>query len=113
MKVSFHRLSWRSHVLALTLAASLVPAVSAAENSCRAPNAYVQRNLVADRPDFAKNVDPNLVNAVGISFNPVGNVWVSDNGTGLSTLYDGNGDPESLVVAKVKELAAKVGRKAP
>ncbi|HEX8441522.1 TIGR03118 family protein [Archangium sp.] len=99
MKVSFHRLSWRSHALALTLAASLVPAVSAAENSCKAPNAYVQRNLVADRPGFAEHVDPNLVNGVGVSFNLVGNVWVSANGTGTSTLYDGDGVPEELVVA--------------
>jgi uncharacterized protein (TIGR03118 family) len=99
MKASFNRLSWRSPVLALTLAASLVPAVSAAENSCRAPNAYVQRNLVADRPGFAAHVDPNLVNAWGIAFNPVGDVWVADNKTGVSTLYTGDGVPESLVVS--------------
>jgi uncharacterized protein (TIGR03118 family) len=99
MKVSFNRLSWRSHALALTLAASLVPAVGAAENnSCRAPNAYVQRNLVADRPGFAEHVDPNLVNPFGIAFNLVGNVWVSDNRTGVSTLYDGDGVPEDLIV---------------
>jgi uncharacterized protein (TIGR03118 family) len=112
MKVSSHRLSWRSHALALTLVASMVPAVSAAENSCRAPNAYVQRNLVADRPGFAENVDPNLVNGWGISFNLVGNVWVSANGTGTSTLYDGDGVPEDLVV-EIPSAPGSTGRGSP
>jgi uncharacterized protein (TIGR03118 family) len=86
--------------LALALAASLVPVASSANNSnsCKQPNAYVQRNLVADRAGFAENVDPNLVNAWGIAFNPFGVVWVNDNGTGLSTLYNGDGVITPLVV---------------
>ena len=46
----------------------------------------------------AANLDKNLVNGWGVAFNPNGFVWVADNGTGLSTLYDGNGIPQSLVV---------------
>ncbi|MFY0571486.1 TIGR03118 family protein [Archangium lansingense] len=84
--------------MALAVAASLVPTVGFAHNSCRQPNAYVQRNLVADREGFAENVDPNLVNAWGIAFNPFGLVWVNDNGTGVSTLYNGDGVRNSLVV---------------
>jgi hypothetical protein len=38
------------------------------------------------------------VNPWGIVFNPFGFVWVADNGTGLATLYDGFGNPQSLVV---------------
>jgi uncharacterized protein (TIGR03118 family) len=98
MTVASHRQSWRSHALALALVASMVPAVSAANNSCKQPNAYTQRNLVADRPGFAENVDPNLVNAWGIAFNPFGLVWVNDNGTGVSTLYTGDGVRNPLVV---------------
>ena len=98
MNASFLLGSWRSPALALALAASLVPAAGSANNSCKQPNAYVQRNLVADRPGFAENVDPNLVNAWGIAFNPFGLVWVNDNGTGLSTLYNGDGVPNALVV---------------
>ncbi|HEX9171879.1 MAG TPA: TIGR03118 family protein [Telluria sp.] len=61
--------------------------------------AYRQRNLVADSPAIpSEHKDPNLVNPWGIAFNPYGVVWVSDNRTGLSTLYDGNGVPQSLVV---------------
>jgi uncharacterized protein (TIGR03118 family) len=53
----------------------------------------------ASNPYSSSNVDPHLVNAWGIAFNPQGFVWVANNGTSTSTLYDGNGVPQSLVVA--------------
>src|SRR5207237_6667905 len=34
-----------------------------------------------------------LVNPWGISSSPTGPLWVSDNGTGLVTVYDGAGNP--------------------
>lgn len=59
---------------------------------------YTQTNLVSDLPGVAANMDPNLVNPWGISFGPTTPFWISDNGTGLSTLYNGAGEPQSLVV---------------
>jgi uncharacterized protein (TIGR03118 family) len=59
---------------------------------------YEQRNLVSNGAATADNRDPNLINAWGVAFNPFGPVWVADNGTGTSTLYDGNGKPQPLVV---------------
>jgi len=41
----------------------------------------------------AANVDPNLVNPWGISFGPTTPFWVSDNATGVSTLYSAGGVP--------------------
>lgn len=35
----------------------------------------------------AQTTDPDLVNAWGISYLPTGPFWVSDNGTGVTTLY--------------------------
>src|SRR5262245_45335953 len=61
--------------------------------------AYQVRNLVSDVPGAAEHLDPNLVNGWGVAFNPFGFVWVADGGTGVSTLYDGNGNPQSLVVS--------------
>ncbi len=52
---------------------------------------YVQRNLVSDGAVPAEHVDPNLVNAWGITHRGTSPWWVSDNGKGVSTLYDGNG----------------------
>jgi uncharacterized protein (TIGR03118 family) len=47
----------------------------------------------------AAHTDTHLVNAWGIAFNPTGFVWVANNGSATSTLYDGNGVPQTLVVA--------------
>jgi uncharacterized protein (TIGR03118 family) len=44
--------------------------------------------LVSDQPGAAPNTDPNLVNPWGIAEAPGNPLWVSDNGTNLSTLYD-------------------------
>jgi uncharacterized protein (TIGR03118 family) len=52
---------------------------------------YKQRNLVSDLANVAKFQDPNLVNAWGLSHSPSGPWVISDNGTGLSTSYKGNG----------------------
>jgi uncharacterized protein (TIGR03118 family) len=60
---------------------------------------FATRSLVADAGTGAEHVDPKLVNAWGIAFNPTGFVWVANNGSATSTLYDGNGVPQTLVVA--------------
>ena len=65
---------------------------------------YVATNLVsnlavANNPYSSATVDPHLINGWGIAFNPQGFVWVADNGTSTSTLYDGAGVPQSLVVS--------------
>jgi len=67
---------------------------------------YVATALVTDVAGMqnpysssTSHVDPNLVNAWGLVFNPQGFVWVANAGTSKSTLYDGNGVPQSLVVA--------------
>ena len=42
--------------------------------------------------------DPNLKNGWGLAYLPGGPYWVSDEGTGLSTVYQANGTIVSLVV---------------
>src|SRR5215469_14324817 len=54
---------------------------------------YVQTNLVSDLPNIAKYQDKNLVNSWGLVHSPTSPWWVADNGTGVSTLYNGNGTP--------------------
>jgi uncharacterized protein (TIGR03118 family) len=48
---------------------------------------YLQTNLVSDLPGIAQLHDKKLVNPWGISFSDSGAFWISDNGSGLSTLY--------------------------
>jgi uncharacterized protein (TIGR03118 family) len=75
-------------VIATTFALSMHP------SSLNASSAkYQQHNLVSDGAVSADQTDSHLVNAWGIAFNPNGPVWVVNNGTGTSTLYDGNGAP--------------------
>jgi uncharacterized protein (TIGR03118 family) len=60
---------------------------------------YKQVNLVSDTLGFdAKRIDVNLVNAWGIAFNPNGPVWINANGTGLSVIYDKDGNQKRLPV---------------
>ena len=54
---------------------------------------YRQTNLVSDLPNIARFQDPNLVNSWGLSHGPTTPWWVSDNGTGVATLYKGDGTP--------------------
>ncbi len=72
------------------VAALLIPALPAAGAG------YVQTNLVSDGSvgsPPAANVDPNLVNPWGLSHSTGSPFWISDNGKGVSTLYNGAGQP--------------------
>jgi uncharacterized protein (TIGR03118 family) len=59
---------------------------------------YTQLNLVSDGAVPAAHIDPDLKNPWGISFGPTSPFWISDNGSGLSTLYNGSGAKQGLVV---------------
>jgi uncharacterized protein (TIGR03118 family) len=58
-------------------------------NAHSAGPAIKQINLVADRPGHAATVNANLVNPWGMSRGPNTPIWVSDNGTDVSTLHAG------------------------
>jgi uncharacterized protein (TIGR03118 family) len=50
-------------------------------------NAYIQHNLIADTAGVADLTDPNLVNPWGIAQSATSPFWISENGTGLATVY--------------------------
>jgi uncharacterized protein (TIGR03118 family) len=54
--------------------------------------------LTSDITNAGAFQDAHLVNPWGMSISPSGPWWISDNGTGLSTLYIASGAPQSLVV---------------
>jgi uncharacterized protein (TIGR03118 family) len=100
----------RSRVLLAAAAAlALLPTVARA-----GPFTFSVTPLVADQPGVsdalgfgpARHIDPQLVNAWGVSFGRGGPIWVSNNGTGFSTLYDGNGVKQGLVVAMAGNTTA-------
>jgi len=59
---------------------------------------YNQTNLVSDIPGLAPLTDPNLVNPWGLTSSTSSPWWVADNGTGVSTLYNGAGGKQALTV---------------
>lgn len=59
---------------------------------------YLQTNLVSDVPGVAPVTDPNLVNPWGLARTAGSPWWTADNGTGKSTLYNGSGVKQALVV---------------
>jgi uncharacterized protein (TIGR03118 family) len=76
----------------------LVLGASLAGPALAAGSAYSVHNLVSDGSVPADHTDPNLKNGWGVAFNPSGFVWLANNHTGTSTLYNGAGVPQSLVV---------------
>jgi len=86
------------HYLSLVVAAMLFLCASGQQTQADGTNSFTQTNLVSDIPGMAKTTDPNLVNPWGVSFSSGSPFWISDNGTGLATLYNGAGDIIPLVV---------------
>ncbi len=77
--------------LTLLCAIPLLPQSSFADS-------FSQVNLVSDVPGLAKTTDANLKNPWGVAFSATSPFWVSNQGSGTSTLYDGAGTAQSLVV---------------
>src|SRR2546423_7768491 len=76
----------------LAVAAAMFMSVSAYGDT------YSWTNFQSDIPGVAQHVDPNLVNPWGMAASSNGTIWVSDNGTGVSTLYHQDGTSVPLVV---------------
>jgi len=78
-------------ILLVVAAASFIAAAARADS-------YSWENLQSDIAGVAEHVDPNLANPWGMAASSGGTIWVSDNGTGVSTLYQQSGAANSLVV---------------
>lgn len=89
------------HATYCTKGAMVLTALSLFSLSASATTTFKQINLVTDAPTatLPQISDPNLKNAWGISYSPTGPFWVSDNGTGLTTLYRTN--PVTQATTKV------------
>ena len=82
---------WIGRLGVLVFAAALallVTSVAGAGDHHRAQS-FRQKNLISDIAGVARITDPNLVNPWGMAAGPTTPLWVSDNGTDVSTLYTG------------------------
>lgn len=77
----------------LTTAAVLAMALAATPLAAIANGTYKVTILVSDGSQPSAATDKNLTNPWGIAFNPNAFVWIANNGSDTSTLYDGDGNP--------------------
>ena len=87
-----------SRILKATLFAT---AAALALSASATADFVMQTNLVTDDQgvNAAQITDPSLVNPWGMSYTPGSPLWVSDNGTGVSTLY--HIDPNTNATSKL------------
>ena len=104
--------SFSSQIRNVALTLPMLLSHNAIAQSLTNANAYIQHNLVSDVPGQADVTDPNLVNPWGISETASSPFWVSDNATGLATLYNGSGAITAVVV-KIPAGAATQGLGSP
>src|SRR6201988_2537206 len=84
--------SWRRALTIVSAFALCSPGALVAQQ-------YQQNNLVSDTQAEGTNAaDPQLKNPWGIARFTGGPWWVSDNMSGVSTLYDGSGAKQGLIV---------------
>lgn len=76
----------------LSLATAMFTAASARADT------YSWTNFQSDIAGVAQHTDSNLVNPWGMALSASGTIWVSDNGAGVSTLYNQDGTTVPLVV---------------
>ncbi|WP_263415963.1 TIGR03118 family protein [Terriglobus albidus] len=81
----------KAHFRLTAAAVGLLVTLSAMTQAV-AQTSYQRTNLVSDIPGVANFADSNLVNPWGIvNAGSTGPIWIADNGTGLSTVYTGEG----------------------
>src|SRR3984885_4763252 len=76
----------------------LLTALTIPSGSWAQQTGYSQTNLVSNVTGVATTTDPHLLNPWGISIFPGQDFWIANNNSGTSTLYDSNGNENSLVV---------------
>jgi uncharacterized protein (TIGR03118 family) len=81
-------------LLGLAAALALISTPALAKDNDHKSTTYLQTNLVSNLAGIAQLQDTNLVNPWGISFSATSPFWISDNGSGLATLYAVTNDPE-------------------
>ena len=98
----------KSTVLTMLLGCTVLLTIAITAEGQTPANSYRVVNLVSNVAGAAAVTDPNLSDAWGIS-NPNSPFWVSDHGSGLSTLYASTGVASATVV-KIPGAGGTVGK---
>ncbi len=101
-KIGHHNESMTMKNILLPLLLSLSPSLASGANQ------YVIHNLVSDQAGMADFQDPNLIDPWGICASATSPFWISDNGTGLSTLYTSIGTPNATTKPAIPATTSTV-----
>ena len=71
---------------------------------------YTQTNLVSDGSVPAATISDNLINPWGIGHSATSPFWISDNGTGVTTVFDGAGNLVPIAGHDAITIAAPSGQ---
>jgi len=82
--------AFRRNLIAAVLLGLALPLISGM--------ALAQYTATTLKKNTGKGGDKQLINPWGLAYGPGAPFWLSDEGSGLSTLYDGSGNKQSLVV---------------
>ena len=74
---------------------------------------FMQTNLVSDGFVPAPTIDPNLINPWGIALSATSPFWVSDNATGVTTVYTGAGAKVNVGNLDAIKIATPFGQTSP
>ena len=75
---------------------------------------FLQTNLVSDSISIpAVTIDPNLINPWGLTHSATSPFWVSDNGTGVTTVYMGDGTKVNVGGLDAITIATPQGQTSP
>jgi uncharacterized protein (TIGR03118 family) len=85
-------------IAASALALGMVASIGLGSSAAAATDGYSVTKLVSDQAGVAATRDKLLVNAWGLAAGPTTFWWTANNGTDTSTLFDGSGTPQPLVV---------------
>jgi uncharacterized protein (TIGR03118 family) len=98
----------KSDVLTKLLGCTVLLTIAITAEGQTPANSYRVVNLVSNVAGTAASTDPNLLDAWGIS-NANTPFWISDHGSGLTTLYAATGVPSATVV-KIPGAGGTVGK---
>jgi uncharacterized protein (TIGR03118 family) len=93
--------------LLASLAVGILAAAGCSDSTSTSPTTvtplFQKTVLVADSAGFGtSNLDPNLLNPWGIAIHPTsGKVWIADNHSGVSTVYDATGVLQSATLPRI------------
>lgn len=81
-----------------------------AQNLNKKTGHFTQVNLTANNAEYgAPTIDPTLVNAWGLAFNPNGTPWISSQGGHVSNVYNSEGVPRPINLVTIPSPASTTG----